>query len=183
MWHWYLTFFEIDIRFFFDILEDTGFEFYNFQKFHPPKFYSNSPNVISGSLQKKLNLRIMALSEALDQFALSDNHVRNCIDLIKSDDVQKVRFCFFLEWFSILLKVQQITSSKFRCLNVSTLTSEGQKAQKVGFAEPWKSMFGWMIFGIFNRCVCSFCPLFDRFCFRIWSTTGCSTSSSINWIL
>ena len=54
------------------------------------QFYSNSPGVISGGMQKKLNLRIMALSESLDHFALSDSHVRNCIDLISSDDIQKV---------------------------------------------------------------------------------------------
>ena len=54
----------------------------------PSQFYTNHP--IPPKILKKLNLKVLALSESLDQFALSDNHVRNCIDLINSDDAQKV---------------------------------------------------------------------------------------------
>ena len=54
----------------------------------PSQFYTKHP--IPSNIIKKLNLKVLALSESLDQFALSDNHVRNCIDLINSDDAQKV---------------------------------------------------------------------------------------------
>ena len=111
----------------------------SFGRLYPKKFYSNSPSVISGSLQKKLNLRIMALSEALDQFALSDNHVRNCIDLIKSDDVQKVSFLIFSNDFKISKK--QFNKSRLVSFGVHKCQHTDQRRAKgflkVGFAEPW----------------------------------------------
>ena len=59
-------------------------------RLQPAQFFASSSRVFKSSAHKKLNLKILALSESLDQFALSDNHVRNCIELINAEDAQKV---------------------------------------------------------------------------------------------
>ena len=59
-------------------------------RLQPAQFFASSSRVFKSSAHKKLNLKILALSESLDQFALSDNHVRNCIELINTEDTQKV---------------------------------------------------------------------------------------------
>jgi len=69
-------------------------------RLQPAQFFASSSRVFKSSAHKKLNLKILALSESLDQFALSDNHVRNCIELINAEDAQKN-----LEFYRLLYKL------------------------------------------------------------------------------